>query len=87
MVERLFLRLNVERFMGLSSRVSAMAVGADVVSMKRGPQIQTPIYYNPHYGDPPKGTPNFGEAPWVCGDQDLSMAASHPHYPEGPCTQ
>ena len=31
MVERLVLGLNVERFMGLSSRVSAVAVGADVV--------------------------------------------------------
>ena len=27
------------------------------------PNNGTPIYYGPYYGDPQKGTPNFGKPP------------------------
>ena len=33
-----------------------------VVSLNRGTPIWTPKYYNPYYGDPQNGTPNFGKA-------------------------
>ena len=33
-----------------------------VVSQNKGTPIQTPKYYNPYYGDPQKGTLNFGKA-------------------------
>ena len=35
-----------------------------VISQNRGTQIQTQIYYSPYYGDPKKGTPNFGKPPY-----------------------
>ena len=37
-------------------------VGNMVVSLNRGPQYRP--YYNPYYGDPQKGTPNFGKPPY-----------------------
>ena len=36
-----------------------------VVSQNRGTPIWTLIYYNPYYGDPQKGTPNFGKLPYT----------------------
>ena len=36
-----------------------------VVSQNKGTPTQTPKYYSPYYGDPPKGTPNFGKPPYI----------------------
>ena len=37
-----------------------------VVSQNKGTQYRPPIYYNPYYRDPQKGTPNFGKPPCRC---------------------
>ena len=33
-----------------------------IVSLHKGTSIQTLIYYGPYYGDPEKGTLNFGKS-------------------------
>ena len=38
-----------------------------VVSQNEGTAIKTPIYDNPFYGNPPKGTPIFRKLPNVAG--------------------
>ena len=53
---------------------SGMALGFRIqdlaVSQNKGTPIWTPIYYNPYYRDPQKGTPNFGKPPF----RDVAIA-------------